>query len=187
MNSEWRMPRAVSRADSSAVSEPIVAYDAGVDLVGMSNLLTFLQNTAPYRRKLRASEYGDPEKDRDALLQLSPMTYIDRIKGPLLIMQGATDPRVPAGEAVQIYEALSRRIRRSIGNEPQHRVMLGEIGHDHSGPAAGCDDLLTQPVGRIARAQGVEHHRKTAPRQRERNRAADALGATGDEGRAELR
>lgn len=85
------------------------AYDAGVSIVGISNLVTFLENTAPYRRMLRISEYGDPEKDREALIKLSPMTYIDQVKGPLLILHGATDPRVPAGEAVQIRDALAKK------------------------------------------------------------------------------
>jgi dipeptidyl aminopeptidase/acylaminoacyl peptidase len=85
------------------------AYDAGVDVVGISDLRTFLRNTAPYRRILRISEYGDPDRDADALAKLSPMTYVDRTSAPLLIMQGASDPRVPAGEAVQIHDALERR------------------------------------------------------------------------------
>ena len=85
------------------------AYDAGVDVVGISDLRTFLRNTAPYRRILRISEYGDPDRDADALARLSPMTYVDRARAPLLIMQGASDPRVPAGEAVQIHDALERR------------------------------------------------------------------------------
>ena len=85
------------------------AYDAGVDVVGISDLRTFLRNTAPYRRLLRVSEYGDPDRDGDALAKLSPMTYVDRAKSPLLILQGASDPRVPAGEAIQIHDALERR------------------------------------------------------------------------------
>ena len=85
------------------------AYDAGVDIVGISDLRTFLRNTAPYRRILRISEYGDPEKDADALARLSPMTYVDRVQAPLMIMQGASDPRVPAGEAIQIHDAIARR------------------------------------------------------------------------------
>jgi len=85
------------------------AFDAGVDVVGISDLRTFLRNTAPYRRLLRISEYGDPERDADALEKLSPMTYIDRAKAPLLVLQGATDPRVPAGEAIQIHDALEAR------------------------------------------------------------------------------
>jgi dipeptidyl aminopeptidase/acylaminoacyl peptidase len=85
------------------------AYDAGVDIVGISDLRTFLRNTAPYRRILRISEYGDPDRDAEALQKLSPMTYVDRVRAPLVIMQGATDPRVPAGEAIQIHDALQRK------------------------------------------------------------------------------
>ena len=81
------------------------AYDAGVSIVGISNLLTFLENTAPYRRILRITEYGDPVKDRDALIELSPVTHIGKLKAPLQIQAGATDPRVPVGEALQMYEA----------------------------------------------------------------------------------
>jgi dipeptidyl aminopeptidase/acylaminoacyl peptidase len=84
-------------------------YDAGVSIVGISNLLTFLRNTAPYRRILRMSEYGDPDKDEAALRQLSPITHIGKVKGPLLLLQGATDPRVPVGEAIQIHRALKAR------------------------------------------------------------------------------
>lgn len=84
-------------------------YDVGVSVVGISNLVTFLQNTAPYRRALRASEYGDPDKDLEALKKLSPTTYLDRVKAPLLMIQGVDDPRVPAGEAIQIQESLEKR------------------------------------------------------------------------------
>jgi dipeptidyl aminopeptidase/acylaminoacyl peptidase len=85
------------------------AYDAGVQQVGISNLMTFLMNTAPYRRILRISEYGDPVKDREALIQLSPITHVRKIKAPLLSIQGVNDPRVPAGEALQIYRELEAR------------------------------------------------------------------------------
>lgn len=85
------------------------AYDAGVSVVGISNLVTFLENTAPYRRILRVSEYGDPAKDREALVKLSPTTYLDRIKAPLLLIQGLSDPRVPAGEAVQMHKAMQAK------------------------------------------------------------------------------
>lgn len=98
-------------------------YDAGVSIVGISNLVTFLQNTAPYRRALRASEYGDPEKDAEALKKLSPTTYLDRVKAPLLIIQGVDDPRVPAGEAIQIQEALEAR------GVPSKLILLEGEGH----------------------------------------------------------
>lgn len=113
------------------------AYDAGVAIVGISNLLTFLNNTAPYRRALRISEYGDPEKDKEALIALSPITYLDRVKAPLLIIQGANDPRVPVGEAIQIQEALqARKISSQLiifpdeghGSQKRSNQVL-ELGH----------------------------------------------------------
>ena len=113
------------------------AYDAGVAVVGMSNLTTFLKNTAAYRRSLRITEYGDPEKDSDALRRLSPITYIDRVKGPLLIIQGANDPRVPVSEALQMKTALDdRRTRAQLilfpdeGHGSQKRDnRVQEVGH----------------------------------------------------------
>ncbi|MBI3542661.1 MAG: S9 family peptidase [Deltaproteobacteria bacterium] len=102
------------------------AYDAGVALVGMGSLKTFLKNTAPYRRKLRAAEYGDPEKDAEALDKLSPLSYLDKVKDPLLIIQGANDPRVPAGEAIQIFEAMRKR---ELAAE---LIIFGDEGHGAS-------------------------------------------------------
>ncbi|MFI5120380.1 MAG: alpha/beta hydrolase family protein [Thermoanaerobaculia bacterium] len=84
-------------------------YDAGAESVGISNLVTFLRNTAPYRRILRITEYGDPDKDAEALRKLSPVTYLDRVKAPLLMVQGVNDPRVPAGESIQIHDLLEKR------------------------------------------------------------------------------
>jgi protease II len=84
-------------------------YDAGASVVGISNLETFLRNTAPYRRILRTTEYGDPDRDAEALRKLSPVTYLDRVNAPLLLIQGVNDPRVPAGEAIQIHDLLERR------------------------------------------------------------------------------
>lgn len=99
------------------------AYDAGVASVGMSNLVTFLQNTAPYRRALRTPEYGDLEKDREALIALSPITYINQIKAPLMIIQGANDPRVPAGEAIQIQKLLEKK------SLPSQLILFADEGH----------------------------------------------------------
>ncbi|TYQ32007.1 S9 family peptidase [Pseudanabaena sp. UWO310] len=102
------------------------SYDAGVSIVGISNLITFLNNTAPYRRILRISKYGDPVKDRQALIDLSPVTYSDRIKSPLLIIQGANDPRVPVGEAVQIQKILEQK------KIPSQLVIFPDEGHGSS-------------------------------------------------------
>lgn len=99
------------------------SYDAGFAIVGMSNLITFIENTAPYRRALRMNEYGDPSKDREAMLQLSPATYIDKVTKPLLIAHGATDPRVPVGEAVQFYEVIQKK------NSESKLVIFPDEGH----------------------------------------------------------
>ncbi|GEM_PF-276355 len=85
------------------------SYDAGAANVGMSNLVTFLENTAPYRRKLRESEYGYLDKDMEALVELSPITHLDKLRDPLLLLHGANDPRVPAGETVQLAHRLEER------------------------------------------------------------------------------
>ncbi len=84
---------------------------AAVDIVGISNFVTFLENTQDYRRDLRRMEYGD-ERDPDmrAFLQrISPLTNAERIAIPMLVIQGENDPRVPASEASQIVEALRNR------------------------------------------------------------------------------
>jgi dipeptidyl aminopeptidase/acylaminoacyl peptidase len=99
------------------------AYDAGVSVVGISSLMTFLMNTAPYRRALRVSEYGDPEKDKDALERLSPIRYVDKIAAPLMLIQGATDPRVPVGEATQFYEAMTKK------GLPAELILFPDEGH----------------------------------------------------------
>ncbi len=85
------------------------SYDAGVSIVGMSNLVTFLQNTDDARRYLREPEYGYLRSDLEILRKLSPMTYLDNLSAPLMIIQGASDPRVPVSEAVQMHDALAAK------------------------------------------------------------------------------
>jgi dipeptidyl aminopeptidase/acylaminoacyl peptidase len=81
-------------------------WAAGVDIVGIANFITFLENTADYRRHLRESEYGSLADDREFLRDISPLTHIDNIGAPLMVIHGANDPRVPVGEADQIIEAV---------------------------------------------------------------------------------
>ena len=79
-----------------------------VDIVGMSNLVTFLENTEGYRRDLRRAEYGD-ERDpemRAFLERIAPLNHADKIRKPLFVIQGKNDPRVPASEAVQMVQTL---------------------------------------------------------------------------------
>ena len=78
------------------------------DSVGISNFVTFLENTQEYRRDLRRVEYGDERdaKMRAFLQEISPATRASRIKRPLLVAQGANDPRVPLSESDQIVAAV---------------------------------------------------------------------------------
>lgn len=81
---------------------------AAVDRVGISNFVTFLENTQDYRRELRRVEYGD-ERDpemRAFLEQISPLNNVDKIKIPLFIQQGSNDPIVPKSESDQMVAAL---------------------------------------------------------------------------------
>lgn len=81
---------------------------AGVDVVGISNFVSFLKNTQDYRRDLRRVEYGD-ERDPAMLSHLekiSPLSNVEKIGVPLLVVQGLNDPRVPVTEAEQIVKAV---------------------------------------------------------------------------------
>jgi dipeptidyl aminopeptidase/acylaminoacyl peptidase len=84
---------------------------AAVDIVGISNFVTFLENTQDYRRDLRRVEYGD-ERDpamRAHLEKISPLNNVDKITIPMLIAQGENDPRVPVTESKQVVEALRKQ------------------------------------------------------------------------------
>jgi len=81
---------------------------AAVDIVGISNFVTFLENTQDYRRDLRRVEYGDERNPamRAHLEKISPLNSVDKIAIPMLVVQGQNDPRVPVTEAVQIVKAM---------------------------------------------------------------------------------
>jgi dipeptidyl aminopeptidase/acylaminoacyl peptidase len=81
-------------------------WAAGVDIVGISSFVTFLENTSPYRRRVREREYGSLEADRAFLVEASPLTHLERLRAPLFIVHGANDPRVPLSEARQLHTAL---------------------------------------------------------------------------------
>ena len=81
-------------------------WAAGVDIVGISSLVTFLRNTSAYRRAYREREYGRLDTDLAVLEAASPLPIIDRIRAPLLVIHGANDPRVPLSEAEQVVAAV---------------------------------------------------------------------------------
>jgi len=77
-------------------------------VVAISNFVTFLENTQDYRRDLRRVEYGDERdpKQREKLVAISPLSRVDEIRLPMMVVTGANDPRVPASEADQIVNAI---------------------------------------------------------------------------------
>ncbi len=93
----------------SAITTYPDLWAAAIDIVGIANFVTFLENTHPWRRKLRESEYGSLENDREFLAEISPIRRVDEITAPLFVIYGANDPRVPVGEAEQIVAALRQR------------------------------------------------------------------------------
>jgi dipeptidyl aminopeptidase/acylaminoacyl peptidase len=79
---------------------------AGIDIVGISNFITFLERTSPYRQDLRRAEYGDERKPemRAVFDHINPANRVDKIRSALLVAHGMNDPRVPFSEAQQIAD-----------------------------------------------------------------------------------
>ncbi|MGC4936651.1 alpha/beta fold hydrolase [Kribbella sp. DT2] len=98
-------------------------WAAGVDIVGIASLVTFLENTSSYRRVAREREYGYLETDRPFLELASPLSKVDAIEAPLFVIHGANDPRVPLSEAEQIVAALEKR------KVPCELLVYGDEGH----------------------------------------------------------
>ena len=96
-----------------------------LDVVGISNLVTFLERTESYRRDLRRVEYGDERdpKMRAFLEKIAPLNHADEIKKPLFVVQGKNDPRVPLSESEQIVETLEQN------KTPVWYLMAEDEGH----------------------------------------------------------
>lgn len=89
-------------------------WAAGVDIVGISDLVTFLQNTSEYRRAHREHEYGSLDHDRAFLESASPLRRVQEIRAPLFVIHGRNDPRVPVTEAEQLVTNLRERGIRCV-------------------------------------------------------------------------
>jgi len=100
-------------------------WAAGIDIVGIANLVTFLENTGPWRVSLREDEYGSLEEDRELLEAFSPINHIRDIRSPLMVIHGANDPRVPVGEAEQIVAAA----RMVLGEDKVVYLRYDDEGH----------------------------------------------------------
>jgi len=98
-------------------------WAAGVEVVGISSLVTFLENTSPYRRAVREREYGWLDSDREFLIEASPLTHLDAMRTPLFVIHGANDPRVPLSESEQIKSALDAK------GVPCELLVFADEGH----------------------------------------------------------
>ena len=98
-------------------------WAAGIEAVGISSLVTFLENTSDYRRAAREREYGSLAHDREFLLEASPMTHIDAIRAPLFIQHGRNDPRVPVSESEHIHAVLTEK------GIPSELLIFDDEGH----------------------------------------------------------
>ena len=107
----------------AALTEYPGLWAAGVDIVGIANFVTFLENTGSWRRSLREAEYGSLKDDRAFLESISPINNADRIEAPLFVLHGANDPRVPVGEAEQIAEAVAAT------DTPVETLIFEDEGH----------------------------------------------------------
>ncbi len=108
-------------------------YAAGVDIVGPSNIMTLLATIPPYwepAKKMFYTRVGDPttEEGKALLTEASPLTHVDNIRAPLLIGQGANDPRVKQSESDQIVQAMKAK------NIPVTYVLYPDEGHGFMRP-----------------------------------------------------
>jgi dipeptidyl aminopeptidase/acylaminoacyl peptidase len=97
-------------------------WAAGIDIVGIANFVTFLENTGDWRRELREAEYGSLADDREFLESVSPINTIEKIDAPLFVLHGENDPRVPVGEAKQIAEQAAEHV-------PVETLIFEDEGH----------------------------------------------------------
>jgi len=107
----------------AALTEYPELWAAGVDVVGIANFVTFLENTGSWRRELREAEYGSLEEDREFLESISPVNNIEHIEVPLFVLHGANDPRVPVGEAEQVAEQAAEQ------GVPVRKLVFDDEGH----------------------------------------------------------
>ncbi|MEG4121346.1 S9 family peptidase [Microcoleus sp. N9_B4] len=146
-------------------------FACAVDIVGPSNLITLLQTIPPYWEPRKASLYhrvGNLETEPEFLKSISPLSFVDRIQKPLLIAQGANDPRVKEAESEQIVNAMKQ------AGKPVEYVLYTDEGHGFARPEnrlhfyAIAEEFLAkylggrfEPAGNIANHSGVVNPQTT--------------------------
>ncbi|PSP75561.1 S9 family peptidase [Halobacteriales archaeon QS_3_64_16] len=107
----------------AALTEYPDLWAAGIDIVGIADFTTFLENTGSWRRELREAEYGSLEDDREFLESVSPLGNIERVEAPLFVLHGENDPRVPVSEARQVAEKAEKT------GVPVETLFFADEGH----------------------------------------------------------
>jgi len=123
-------------------------WRAGIDLVGVANLKTFMASTSGLIREIFLLEFGDPDKDSAFLDSISPLKDVDRIVAPLFVYAGANDPRVPRSESDLIVGALRER-----------KVPVEYMVADNEGHSLARRETLVQFLARAGRF--LERHAGT--------------------------
>jgi dipeptidyl aminopeptidase/acylaminoacyl peptidase len=137
-------------------------FAAGVDIVGPSNLVTLMKSIPPYWAPLLANMYhrvGNLETEEEFLKSRSPLFFVDRIQKPLLIGQGANDPRVKQAESEQIVEAMKQ------AGKPVEYALYTDEGHGFARPEnrlhffAIAEEFLAKYLGgRFEPAGDIQGH-----------------------------
>ena len=164
----WAAPTAAMRCSPASPSRPD-KFACGVDIVGPSNLATLLGTIPPYWEALKAQFYkrmGDPNTPEGKAYQreVSPLSSADKIRRPLLIGQGANDPRVNVAESQQIVDALKAK------NIPVTYVVFPDEGHGFARPQnniafnAVAENFLAKCLG--GRAEPIGDALKPSSRRR---------------------
>ena len=129
------------------VTQIPAVWRCAVDVFGVANLVTMIENAQPNWRRFLARWIGDLEHDRAKLVERSPITHIDNVRCPMLILQGENDPRVPKEESDQVVERL-----RALGRRVEY-VVYPDEGHGFTKRANAEDaygrilDFLTRELG----------------------------------------
>jgi dipeptidyl aminopeptidase/acylaminoacyl peptidase len=98
-------------------------WKCAVDVFGVANLVTMIEHAQPNWRRFLKLWIGDLETDRAKLVERSPITHMDTVRCPMLVVQGSNDPRVPKEESDQVVERLRAR------DVPVEYMVFEDEGH----------------------------------------------------------
>jgi dipeptidyl aminopeptidase/acylaminoacyl peptidase len=138
-------------ATLSCVSRLPEYWSAAVDIFGPANLQTFARSVPEFWKRMMKLWVGDPDEDAEMLKERSPITYVDEIRAPLLVIQGANDPRVVKPESDQIVERLRQNgqtVEYMVFDDEGHGFTKTANWHKALGAAAGWLETYLQPRDR---------------------------------------